>query len=96
MLAHYVWAPGENIEAPGTINPVEFRAITMMVKNSVQYAADGGWAYGIWTTPQLTGSTDPAFDRGCVQCHVDTVPDNDYVFTRPGALPTDMFPAAAL
>ena len=66
-----------------------------MVKDSEEYAADGGWAYGNWATPELTAPADPEFDRGCVDCHTATVADNDYVFTRPGPLPTDMFPATA-
>jgi hypothetical protein len=97
MLAHYVWAPGDNPDAPGTVNPVAFNGITLMEKNAGDYAADGGWAYANWSTPELNAPTAPDFDRTCVNCHTDTVgPDNDYVFTRPGALPTDMFPAAAL
>ena len=97
MLAHYVWAAGANIDAPGTINPVAFNAITLMEKNAGDYAADGGWAYANWGTPELNAPTAPDFDRQCVECHTNTVgPDNDYVFTRPGVLPTDMFPAAAL
>jgi hypothetical protein len=97
MLAHYVWAAGANPDAPGTINPVAFSAITLMEKNAGDYAADGGWAYANWATPELNAPTDPEFDRACVDCHTTTVgPDNDYVFTRPGVLPTDMFPATAL
>jgi hypothetical protein len=89
MLAHYVWAAGDNPDAMGTINPVAFNAITLMEKNAGDYAADGGWAYANWATPELTAPTDPEFDRACVNCHTDTVgPDNDYVFTRPGVLPT--------
>jgi hypothetical protein len=97
MLAHYVWAAGDNPDAPGTINPVAFNAITLMEKNAGDYAADGGWAYANWATPELNAPTAPDFDQQCINCHTDTVgPDNDYVFTRPGVLPTDMFPAAAL
>lgn len=96
MLAHYVWAAGDNPEAPNTVNPVSFNAITLMVKNAGDYADDGGWAYGAWNTLDLTAPVAADFDRACVNCHIDSVgPDNDYVFTRPGALPTDMFPAAA-
>jgi hypothetical protein len=97
MLAHYVWAAGDNIDAPGTITPVSFNAITLMEKNAGDYAADGGWAYGAWNTLDLTEPAAADFDRQCVDCHTNTVgPDNDYVFTRPGVLPTNMFPAAAL
>jgi hypothetical protein len=87
--------PGENPVAANTVNPVGFRGITLMQKDSVEYEADGGWAYGNWATEELTAPADPAFDRGCVACHTDLVSDNDFVFTRPGVLPTDMFPATA-
>jgi len=95
MLAHYVWAAGDNPVAEGTINPVAFNALTLMEKNAGDYADDGGWAYGAWSTPELNAPTDPVFDQACIDCHTSTVgPDNDYVFTRPGVLPTEMFPAA--
>jgi hypothetical protein len=100
MLAHYVWAAGENPDSPNSINPVAFNALTLMVKDATEFAADGGWAFANWAfspDAELTPPTDPAFDRACVDCHTSSVgPDNDFVFTRPGVLPTDMFPAAAL
>jgi Cytochrome P460 len=58
-----------------------------MVKDADQYAADGGWAYGAWNGANLTAPPAADFDRGCVNCHVGSVAENDYVFTRPGALP---------
>ena len=88
MIAQYVWAPGTNPVSANTVAPGDFRALTLMVRDSDEYAADGGWAYGVWMGPTLTPPTDPAFDRACVNCHTDEVADNDYVFTRPGALPT--------
>jgi hypothetical protein len=97
MLAHYVWAIGDNNpKSADTVNAAAFNGFTLMVKNAGDYAADGGWAYGNWNTPELTGPTDATFDDACVQCHTDTVgADNDFVFTRPGSLPTDLFPAPA-
>ncbi len=88
MLARYVWAPGTNPVSANTVAPGDFRALTLMVRDSGDYAADGGWAYGLWRGTELTPPTEPAFDRDCVNCHTDEVADNDYVFTRPGALPT--------
>lgn len=92
MIGHFVWAPGENAastaalaEAP--VAPGSFTALTLMAKDSVDYAADGGWAYGIWNTTALNPPADDDFDRGCVGCHTDNVADNDYVFTVPGDLP---------
>jgi hypothetical protein len=94
MLAHYSWVPGENPNAPGTVTPVSFAAITLMVKDSVEFEEDGGWAYGAWAGADLTPLAADA-DQGCVDCHVSSVPDTDYVFTRPGALP-DLFTTPAL
>jgi Cytochrome P460 len=95
MLAHYVWVIGDNNpNSPDSVNASAFAGFTLMVKNAGDYAADGGWAYGNWSTPQLTAPTNPTFDQACIDCHTTNVgPDNDFVFTRPGALPTDLFPA---
>jgi formate-dependent nitrite reductase cytochrome c552 subunit len=68
-----------------------------MVKNAGDYAEDGGWAYGAWATTELTPPAAADFDQGCVDCHTSSVgADNDFVFTRPGALPAGLFaPAGA-
>jgi Cytochrome P460 len=96
MLAHYVWNIGDNNpNSPDSVNAAAFNGFTLMVKNAGDYAADGGWAYGVWSTPQLTPPAAAGFDQACVACHTTSVgPDNDFVFTRPGVLPTDMFPEA--
>jgi hypothetical protein len=94
QLAHYVWAAGENETQVGNVVPVGFNAITLMVKDATEFAADGGWAYGNWTTPELTPAVDPAgttFDRACVDCHTTNVADNDFVFTIPGDIPEALF-----
>jgi hypothetical protein len=92
MLAHYVWGIGDNANTPDTINAVTFSAFTLMVKNAGDYEADGGWAYGAWSTLDLNAPPAADFDRDCVACHTSTVgADNDFVFTRPGVLPTDLF-----
>jgi cytochrome P460 len=94
MLGHYVWAAGENPTQPDNVTPAAFNGITLMVKDSVEYADDGGWAYGNWATPELTGAVDPAgttFDRACVDCHTTNVADQDFVFTVPGAIPEALF-----
>ena len=90
MLAHYSWVPGENPDAPDAVTPVSFAAFTLMVKDAGTYAEDGGWAYGAWSTLELTAPPASDFDRDCVDCHTSRVADSDYVFTRPGALP-DLF-----
>jgi hypothetical protein len=86
MLAHYVWARGENPVAPEMFAPLAFGAFTLMVKPP-GLREDGGWQYGVWGTSALVPSADPQFDRDCVNCHTGLVQDQDFVFTRPGALP---------
>ena len=87
MLARYNWVAGENPVIPGAVAPGAFSSFALMVRDGEEYAADGGWAYGAWAGLELTGSADADFDRACVTCHTGAVADNDYVFTRPGALP---------
>lgn len=87
MLAHYVWSD-VGVDGTDDVVPGDFRALTLMVKDGTAYADDGGWAYGIWTGPDLQPNQDPGFDRACVNCHVDNAPSNDFVFTRVAALPS--------
>jgi hypothetical protein len=87
MLAHYVWTAGENPIAADTVNPVAFSGFTLMVKDSVEFAADGGWAFGAWNGAELAPPTDTNFDQACIDCHTDNVSDNDFVFTIPAKLP---------
>ena len=86
-LSHLVWKAEKNPDDAATIGPGPFQALTLMMKDSEKYAADGGWAYGVWTGTELTPPTDPKFDRACVDCHTSMVKDKDFVFTDPGALP---------
>jgi hypothetical protein len=86
-LSHLVWKAELNPFDANTVGPGTFQAVTLMMKDSTKYAADGGWAYGLWTGPELTPPTDPKFDRACVDCHTSSVKDKDYVFTNPGELP---------
>jgi hypothetical protein len=96
MISQLVWTSGDNPDAPNTVTPAEFSALTLMVKDTAAFSADGGWAYGAWSGPDLLPPSDPAFDRNCVNCHTSRVKQNDYVFTRPGRLPSDAAFAARL
>lgn len=87
MIADLVWAQSTNPDSPDMVAPGQFNALALMVKDSVQYAADGGWGYGIWTGQDLAAPQDPAFAADCISCHVDNAPGTDYVFTTLGALP---------
>ncbi len=88
IIAQYVWTPGETpvIPAP-VVSATEFAAFTLMVRDAQAYAADGGWAFGRWNGTGLTAPAAADFDRACVACHTERVAANDFVFTRPGALP---------
>jgi hypothetical protein len=95
-LAHLAFKAEQNPVDPATINAGAFSAVTLMMKDSAKYAADGGWAYGAWMGENLMPPTAADFDRACVNCHTSQVKDKDYVFTDPGQLPTqDRVDAAA-
>jgi hypothetical protein len=97
MMGHMVWAAGSNgisdaslpDAPPPMVVPGAFQRITLMVRDGEEYAADGGWAYGTWAGVNLDAPAE-GFDQGengCIACHTANVAANDYVFTRPGALP---------
>jgi hypothetical protein len=86
-ISHYVWLLGDNPNEPGVVVPGDFSALTFMVRNEEAFEDDGGWAFSVWASRDLTAPTAPDFDRVCVDCHEARVPDNDRVFTRPGVLP---------
>jgi len=91
MISHFNWTAGTNGNAPGIVAPGPFRAFTLMQRSSDLYAADGDWAYGVWTTDALTPLA-AGFDRACVACHTAEVPDRDMVFTRVAEFPPSMVP----
>jgi hypothetical protein len=97
-LSHLVWKAETNPNDPSgnTIGPGDFQALTLMMKDSTKYADDGGWAYGMWSGPELTPPAAADFDRLCVDCHTSKVKEKDYVFTDPGALPDEAALSAAV
>lgn len=86
MLSHLQWKAELNPDDANTVGPGDFAALTLMVKDVEKYAADGGWAYGVWRGPELMPAA-AGFDRACVNCHTSEVKDKDYVFTVPGEIP---------
>lgn len=96
-LGHLVWAPGSNAATDAVLSgpsvvPGAFQFVTLMEKSTADYAADGGWAYGVWSGLDLTPNDEldaegAAFDQACINCHTDSVADRDYVFTEPGEFP---------
>jgi hypothetical protein len=94
MLSHLSWKPAQNPDDAATTGPGDFSELTLMVKDSTKYAADGNWAYSVWSGPNLTPPADPTFDRACVGCHTSSGLE-DSVFTAPGQLPSEAVIAAA-
>ncbi len=93
MLSHLVWGVEQNPDDPAsaTVGPAAFRTVTLMVKDSTKYAADGNWAYGRWGGEMLMSPAADDTDlmnRGCVNCHTESVADKDMVFTDPPTFPT--------
>lgn len=64
--------------APASI-PGDATTVQVMVKDSVRYAATGGWGYGRFIDGR---PVDAAQHRTCHACHAGRVKDRDYVFTR--------------
>ncbi len=86
MIANIVWSGGDNPDWEEVIVPSGFGTLLFMAKDSAQYAADGGWAYANWSGMELASPAASDFDRACVNCHVDSAANTDYVFTIPAPL----------
>jgi cytochrome P460 len=100
MFGHLQWVAGKNPSpaAASAVVPGDFKAATLMVKNAERYAADSGWAYGVWTSTELRPLNTPGFDRACVDCHSNSgnLPaDKDSVFSIIGELPSEDVVASA-
>lgn len=78
--ANALW---EKATAPGELVHAEF-----MIKDRVKYAATGGWGYARWKgMEQKPHGVDAAgAAQECVACHA-AAKSQDFVFTRPAALP---------
>lgn len=64
----------ESASIPGTATTVQ-----VMVKDSVRYAATGGWGFGRFVAGK---PVDEAQHRTCFACHEARAKGHDYVFTR--------------
>ena len=91
MLSHLAWDAVPNPQDPNSVTTGDFALVTLMVKDSSKYAADGDWAYGRWSGPMLMSPPETDADllnRNCVSCHTSNVADKDMVFTNPPTFPT--------
>ena len=57
------------------------RGVGVMVKDSKQYAATGGWGFGKFTGDSKIEDATPAERKACFTCHIPKK-DRDYVFTE--------------
>lgn len=87
ILAKLVFPQQADANWPTANVPSGFRHAEFMIKDSVQYAATGGWGYARWLGPEQTPfGADANFVQDCFACHTP-VASRDYVFTTPIVLP---------
>lgn len=87
ILGKIVWGnrTDDNWE-PATV-PGQFKAAEFMIKDSVKFAATGGWGFARWLgAAQKPYGENADFVQECFTCHTP-VASRDYVFTTPISLP---------
>ena len=87
VLAKLVWKDATRPEWPTATIPGNFVHAEFMFKDAMKFAATGGWGFARWLgLEQKPYGKDATFVQDCFGCHLP-VKDNDYLFTRPAALP---------
>ncbi len=87
ILAKLVWKNAEHPDWSSAIVPGAFVHSEIMVKDSNEYKATGGWGYARWVgDEQRPFGKDKSFSEECLACHVQ-VKKSDYVFTMPAKIP---------
>ena len=87
ILGKLVWKDETHKNWPTATVPGAFVHAEFMIKDRAKYAQTGGWGFARWLgTEQKPYGKDAAFVQECFGCHTP-VKDQDYVFTRPAALP---------
>lgn len=73
----------QNVQKDGSVSTGEFIQVEFMVKDAKKFAETKGWGWGRWKGNNLKpyGET-PDFDKECVECH-KPMASQDYVFTSP-------------
>ena len=86
VIARLAWSLDASEENNRTVGKAQSfvagrpkNGVQFMVKDSVKYAATGGWGYSQFDDGKPLA--DAAALRGCFECH-QAVKDRDYVFTR--------------
>ncbi|ATL75955.1 cytochrome P460 [Chryseobacterium piperi] len=81
VFAKTAWK--QEVEEDGNISTGEFIQVEFMVKDAQKYSKTKGWGWGRWKGNDLKPYGDHAdFDKECVECH-RPMKNQDYVFTPP-------------
>jgi hypothetical protein len=87
VLGKVVWKAQTDKHWDKATVPGDFVHVEFMVKDSVKYAATGGWGYARWKGAGLQPhGKDAGFAQECVACHTP-VKSQDWVYTRPAVMP---------
>lgn len=86
ILGKLVWKQKTAVDWAKAIVPDKFVHAEFMFKNASKYAKTGGWGWARWKgmDQKPYGKADVA--KECVACHTPVMA-NDWVFTRPAAMP---------
>jgi hypothetical protein len=79
VLAKMAWKSVPSAEFKGASVPGAATTVQIMVKDSIKYAATGGWGFGRFINGE---PADEAQHKTCIGCHTANVRDHDLVFTR--------------
>jgi len=79
ILVKLAWKHVKSPEFEPARVPGAATTVQVMVKDSKQYAATGGWGFGRFVDGQ---PADLAQHQTCFACHAARVRDRDYVFTK--------------
>ncbi len=85
ILGKLVWKDSKHPLWDAAIVPGKLSHIEFMVKDSSKFARTGGWGFARWVGMELK-PLDNEGGKPCFECH-KAASKNDYVFTRPAALP---------
>ena len=86
-LGKLVWKDARHEAWEKAVVPGEFVHAEFMIKDAKKWPDTGGWGYARWKgMDQTPYGKDATFVQECHGCHTP-VKDNDYVFTRPAAIP---------
>lgn len=79
VLVKLAWKRTQSAEFESASVPGAPTTVQVMVKDSMKYAASGGWGFGRFIDGK---PVDLAQHETCFACHEARVQNHDYVFTR--------------